>query len=85
MLRAVLDPGVLISAVLSKRGAPSQLIDELRRQAFELVVSPHPLAELELVLARPKFRGVSSQDRTAFVNLVRMIGRTEEDPAPGPD
>jgi predicted nucleic acid-binding protein len=36
----VLGPGVLISAVLSKRGAPSDLIDEPRCQTFEMVVSP---------------------------------------------
>jgi len=84
VLVAVLDPGVLISAVLSKRGAPSELIDELRRQSFELVVSPELLAELERVLARPKFSKVSTEDRSAFVSLVKAVGRTEEDPAPRP-
>jgi putative PIN family toxin of toxin-antitoxin system len=84
VLRAVLDPGVLISAVLSRRGAPRELIVELRRQAFELVLSAQLLVELELVLARPKFSIVSVQDRTAFVNLVRALGRTEADPAPRP-
>lgn len=84
MLRAVVDPGVLISAVLSKRGAPAALIVELRRQTFELVVSPQLLAELELVLARPKFDVVSPHDRAAFVQLVRASSRLEDDPPPRP-
>lgn len=40
MLRVVVDPGVLVSAALSPRAAPADLLRAWREGAFELVVSP---------------------------------------------
>ena len=44
-LQVVLDTNVLISAIFW-RGLPSQLLDAWREQQFQLVFSPHCLAEL---------------------------------------
>ncbi len=56
LLRAVLDPNVLVSAAISRRGAPRELLDHWERGEFELIVSAEVLFELQEVLVRPKFR-----------------------------
>lgn len=55
-MRAVFDPNVLVSAAISRRGAPRELMQRWERGEFELVVSAEVLFELQEVLARPKFR-----------------------------
>jgi len=57
--RAVLDPGVLVSALIAPTGTPAKLLGEARSGAFEMVASSlllEELEELEEVLARDKFR-----------------------------
>jgi uncharacterized protein len=56
VLRVVIDPGVLISAVLTVGGAPAQSVDRWREGEFDLIVSPKLLDELVEVLERPRFR-----------------------------
>jgi len=46
---------VFVSALLSPRGSPAQILDLWADGNFDLVVSPLLLAELEKVLSRPKF------------------------------
>ncbi|HEY5046261.1 MAG TPA: putative toxin-antitoxin system toxin component, PIN family [Solirubrobacteraceae bacterium] len=55
MSRIVLDCNVFVSALLSPRGSPAQILDQWADGDFDLVVSPLLLAELETVLSRPKF------------------------------
>jgi putative PIN family toxin of toxin-antitoxin system len=53
--RIILDCNVFVSALLSPRGSPAQILDLWADGNFDLVVSPLLLAELEKVLSRPKF------------------------------
>src|SRR4051794_31637618 len=53
--RAVLDPGVLVSALITPTGRPAKLLLSARAGSFDLIVSPHLLDELA-VLRREKFR-----------------------------
>ena len=55
-MRAVLDPNVVISGVLSSRGAPADVLRALAAGEFELVASQAMLDELERALAYPKLR-----------------------------
>ncbi|MDQ3629985.1 MAG: putative toxin-antitoxin system toxin component, PIN family [Actinomycetota bacterium] len=55
-MRVVLDPNVLVSALISPSGPPREIVDAWIAERFDLVVSPALLAELDGVLARPKFR-----------------------------
>lgn len=72
MLRVVLDPGVLVSAVLAAGGAPAQIVDRWREGTFDLIVSPKLLDELEEVLLRPKFRrAVEESDARSYVDALR--------------
>lgn len=60
--RAVLDPNVLVSAAISDRGIPAELIRRSERGEFELVTSAEVLMELLEVLRRPKFRRYITED-----------------------
>jgi uncharacterized protein len=55
-VRAVLDPNVLVSAVISQAGPPRQILTAWIANRFELIASPTLLEELGDVLGRPKFR-----------------------------
>jgi uncharacterized protein len=55
-VRAVLDPNVLISALISPVGAPREIVTAWTQGSFDLVASPLLLDELRDVLARPRFR-----------------------------
>lgn len=67
-MRAVLDVNVLISATLSQTGSPARLLVAWQTGAFELIVSPALLAELERALGYPKLRRlVFPEDADAFV------------------
>lgn len=55
-MRAVLDPNVLISALISPTGAPREIVTAWTQGSFDLVASPLLLDELRNVLARPRFR-----------------------------
>lgn len=83
MLRAVLDPGVLIAALLSSEGAPADLLLAWRSGAFDLLLSRQLLDELVGVLLRPKFRRYTSEvDAVAYTELLRRGGVRLEDPPP---
>lgn len=67
-MRAVLDANVLISAILSPRGAPARLLLAWQAGAFDLVVSPLLLAEVRRTLTYPKLvKRVPPEDADAFV------------------
>ncbi len=80
-LRVVLDPGVLISALLSPRGTPARLYLLWLGGEFELVVCPHLIEELEGVLRRSKLRGLVTPDEIGeFVDVIRRAAITAENP-----
>ncbi len=80
-MRAVLDPNVLIAAVLSPRGSPARLLLAWIDGAFDLVVSEALLDELGRALAYPKLRQrVDAEDAVAFVELLRAQAEMVADP-----
>lgn len=94
MLRVVIDPGVLIAALLSPAGAPAKVLLSWRSGAFDLVVSPLLLDELSRVLRRPKFRRYIGEDEVdVYLELFRrsavLVGdppaTTDLTPDPGDD
>jgi hypothetical protein len=62
VLRVVADPGVLVSAALTRTGPPAEILDRWRSGEFDLVGSPKLLRELEEVLLRPRFQSAVSED-----------------------
>jgi uncharacterized protein len=81
--RAVLDPNVLVSALIGPGGAPARLLVALRDGAFELVASPLLLDELAGVLTRVKFRRyVTEAEAEGYVVLIRRESVVLDDPLP---
>ncbi len=68
MERVVLDPGVLVSALITPQGSPAKLWQAVVQERLEIAVCPRLLAELAGVLERAKFRPyVTMQEAQAFV------------------
>jgi hypothetical protein len=56
MIRAVLDVNVLISALISRSGAPARILEAWQAERFLVVTSEPILAEFQRVLAQPQLR-----------------------------
>lgn len=74
MIRAVVDPSVLVSAFIGNPGAgPGRLITAWSDRRFVLVVSPLLFDELTDVLGRAKFERWASQGRaSAYIAALRV-------------
>jgi putative PIN family toxin of toxin-antitoxin system len=80
-VRAVLDPNVVVSALLSPNGAPARVVREWLDGGYDLVVSPLLLTELERVLGYPKLRErVSKAEAGELVELLRSGADLRADP-----
>ena len=64
-MRAVLDANVLVSAVLSRTGAPALLVERCALGDFDLVASELLLGEVERTLRSPK---ICSRIKAALVD-----------------
>jgi uncharacterized protein len=79
--RAVLDPGVLVSALITPDGRPAKILAQAQAGEFELLASPQLLTELEDVLRRDKFRRyVTIETAELFLELVRSEATAVPDP-----
>ena len=84
-MRFVLDANVLVSALLSRTGAPARLLEHWLAGEFEVVVCEALLVELERALGYTKLRRrISDEDAAQFVTLLRDIGELVPDPADPP-
>jgi len=84
-LRAVLDPNVLVSALLSPTGTPARALLAWVDGQYELVVSPRLLAELTRALAYPKLRSrVEPREAEQLVNWLARAAILAVDPADPP-
>ncbi|MHB8263253.1 MAG: putative toxin-antitoxin system toxin component, PIN family [Acidimicrobiales bacterium] len=80
-LRAVLDPNVLISALLTSNGSSARVFRAWLDGEYELVASPLLLAELERACAYPKIRKrVDPAEVTELVDLIRREAKMTDDP-----
>jgi uncharacterized protein len=83
--RVVLDPGVLVSALIAPTGAPAELLAQVRTADLELIVSPLLLDELERVLRRDKFRRyVDLGTVEDYLDLLREEAVGVQDPTEAP-
>lgn len=80
MPRAVLDPGVLVSALITPAGAAAKVLRAVREGGFDLLVSRLLLDDLESVLRRDKFRRyLELDDVSAGIRLLLDEGQLVED------
>ena len=84
-MQAVLDPNVVVSAVLSRAGTPAALLRAWLDGAYELIVSPALLGELERVLGYPKIASrVSPDEARDLLDVLRLQARIIDDPDNAP-
>lgn len=80
----MLDPNVLIAALLSARGTPAQIFRAWLDGVFELVISPALLVELERALGYSKLRRrIPPEDSEELVELLRRAATLVDDPPAG--
>lgn len=91
-MRVVLDPGVLVSGLISHTGPPARILDLWADAAVEIVVSPRLLEELGDVIFRPKLAGlIRPSAGRALLKELRVRGLLVDDPpaetglSPDPD
>jgi putative PIN family toxin of toxin-antitoxin system len=81
-VRAVLDANVVVSALLSRVGAPARLLELWLEGEFELVVCKILLDEVRRTLGQQNIsRRVPPDDALRFVRLLQELGEVVEDPS----
>ena len=60
MIKAVLDSNVLVSGLISSKGAPSEILDAWRRRKFFLLTSEEIIRETQKVLNYPRIKNTYS-------------------------
>jgi uncharacterized protein len=84
-VRVLLDANVLVSALLSKAGAPARLLRLWSQGELELVVCPALLGELERILARPRLRSrIDPVEAERFLALLEAGAESVQDPEDPP-
>ena len=84
-MQAVLDPNVIISALLSPSGTPAEILRAWVHGAFDLVVSEALLAELDRALAYPKLRKrIEAAEAQELIELLRREACMIDDPTDAP-
>ena len=82
-MRVVIDPGVYVAALITPEGPPAELVRKWRTGAFEVVASPHLLAELTGVMHRRKFRKwFSTREADEFIRGIARLAITITDTEP---
>lgn len=70
-MRAVIDTNVLISGMISNKGAPAVVVDAWIEKRFTPVVSKAIIEEYFEVVTRDKFNGIGSvEERINFIKLL---------------
>jgi len=84
-LRAVLDPNVLIAALLSPDGTPAQLLRRWIAGDFDLVISEDLISEFERACAYPKIRTrVPELATNQITSVLRASATLIDDPRDPP-
>jgi len=76
-MRAVIDTGVFVSALIRKRGTTGDVLRALRDGRFTVIYTTDTVVEIIDVLGRADFRTkyhIEPDDITALVNLIRLRG-----------
>jgi putative PIN family toxin of toxin-antitoxin system len=77
MMRAVIDTGVFISALIRPQGRTGAVLQALKDKRFTMIYSTDILVEIIDVLGRDKFRSkyhISPDDIAALIDLIRLRG-----------
>ena len=76
-MRAVIDTGIFVSALIRPQGRTGVVLQALKDKRFTLIYSTDILVEIIDVLGRDKFRSkyhISPDDIAALIDLIRLRG-----------
>ncbi len=76
-MRAVIDTGVLVSAMIRRQGTTGEVLCALRDGRFTAVYSTDLLVEIIDVLGRPGLRAkyhIEPDDISVVINMIRLRG-----------
>ena len=76
MLKAVIDTNVFVSATITEKGKPAQILKVWREKKLEVIISPEILKEIGQVIFRPKIRNISfwtEKERYQFIEDLARI------------
>jgi putative PIN family toxin of toxin-antitoxin system len=76
-MRAVVDTGVFVSALIRRQGTTGDVLLALRDERFTAIYTTDILVEIIDVLGRTKFRTkyhIEPDDITELINLIRLRG-----------
>lgn len=76
-MRAVIDTGIFVSALIRKGGTLGSILGALRDGSFSAVYTTDTLVEIIDVLGRDKFRikyHIEPDDISALIHLIRLRG-----------
>ena len=72
-MKAVLDANVFVSALISLRGAPRQIIERWRAEAFVLLTSEAILQEIGHVLRYPKIAALHRPSEPQLMEFLALL------------
>lgn len=73
MLRVVIDTNVIVSGIISRKGAPAEILNAWRERHFLLLISPAIVAEVRSVLGYARIREkytLSDQEIDQMISLL---------------
>lgn len=77
-MRVIIDTNILISGLISKKGAPSKIINAVLQGQLVPVCSQVTLAELENVLQRPHLQAYFQRSGVAPVEFIETFKQLAE-------
>jgi putative PIN family toxin of toxin-antitoxin system len=84
-VRAVLDPNVVISGLISSTGAPAEVLRAVQSGRVEVIVSPLAIEKLQDALAYPKLRRLIDTDEVSrAAEWLSAVARHMPDPTDAP-
>jgi len=72
-MKVVLDANVFVSALISSRGAPRQIVDQWRAEAFEHLTSEAILQEIDCVLRYPKIAALHRLPEEELLEFMALL------------
>lgn len=76
MLKVVIDTNVFVSAPLTEKGKPSQILKAWREKKLEVIISPEILKEIGQVIFKSKIKKISfwtDKERYQFIKDLAKI------------
>jgi len=76
MLKIVIDTNVFVSAAITGKGKPAQILKAWREEKLEVIISPEILKEIGQVIFRPKIRKITfwtEKERYQFIEDLARI------------